>query len=451
MSASARSTAPSLLSLLCAAGLFAGCFEAPEQATGTRECRDMDGYGGVISYEGATLELPTGALNRTTRICIDLESAQPAGYRMATPHYRFEPLGLELNVPAKVSLQLPAGTSGGIGLYGSRTSAGGGFDRLSFAVDATLVQAPVSVLGTAFAGAPDAASACGPETCAGCCDAQGSCQTGGGNDACGSDGASCRGCPQGSVCSGGRCLSTHPSCSPQSCAGCCVLSGGLATCHPGTERNACGEGAEVCESCSGAESCRRRGPGSQGGTCAAEVDAGTGKCGPQSCAGCCMQTDFGPLCLPGISHSNCGSNGGRCQACALPTVCGPASTGTGGACITLPDAGTPCTALNCKGCCTVSPNGAHVCVPGTSPNACGTGGALCESCSGQEICAQAPGMPGGQCFSGSCGPHNCNGCCATTGTGVLCLQGTSSTQCGAGGSLCRSCPGGTLCQMGACL
>ena len=448
MSASARSRLLLLALLLSGPGLC-GCFEAPEQATGTRECRDLDGYGGEISYEGARLELPTGALQGTTRICIDLETAEPSGYRMVTPHYRFEPLGLPLNVPAKVTLTLPAGTPAGMGLYWSRTQAGGGYDRLATSEDGTQVSAPIALLGIGFGGAPDSATFCGPSNCAGCCDENGQCQAGDGRLSCGSDGISCRACPDDSSCTGGRCLSTHPACGPHNCNGCCVISGGQTTCHPGTERNACGAGGEICSGCEADERCEVRSQGSAGGVCTVASDAGTQSCGPQSCSGCCLLGSSGPLCLSGLAHSNCGSAGGHCASCTAGEACVAADTGTGGVCQAPGDGGVACNALNCAGCCAATSAGS-VCLSGLPPPNCGSNGAVCDTCSGNELCTPVPGGAGGQCFSGQCGPHNCSGCCANTSNGAICLNGVTNTNCGSGGGVCRACPGGTVCQSGAC-
>ncbi|MGO9836824.1 MAG: hypothetical protein ACLP1X_21735 [Polyangiaceae bacterium] len=45
-----------------------------------------------------------------------------------------------------------------------------------------------------------------------------------------------------------------------------------------------------------------------------------------------------------------------------------------------------------------------------------------------------------------CGTQNCAGCCDSTGT---CQPGTTQDACGAGGDICESCTGNTFCEQGA--
>jgi Stigma-specific protein, Stig1 len=88
---------------------------------------------------------------------------------------------------------------------------------------------------------------CGPTTCAtGCCDANGVCQPGTSNTACGGGGFPCRVCnTTRDVCAAGGC---EPLCGPATCPnGCCETS--TNTCLPGNIDAACGYGGEVCFQC----------------------------------------------------------------------------------------------------------------------------------------------------------------------------------------------------------
>lgn len=90
---------------------------------------------------------------------------------------------------------------------------------------------------------------CGPDTCAGCCDAQGKCQDGKAGAACGTGGAACQACKTGLTCSGGSCIDA--SCKA-TCAGCCTAAG----CQPGGAANACGAGGNACVSCGAGRTCK---------------------------------------------------------------------------------------------------------------------------------------------------------------------------------------------------
>jgi hypothetical protein len=46
-----------------------------------------------------------------------------------------------------------------------------------------------------------------------------------------------------------------------------------------------------------------------------------------------------------------------------------------------------------------------------------------------------------------CGPSNCTGCCDETGE---CLGGTAVFECGTGGAVCQTCAGNEVCAAGAC-
>jgi hypothetical protein len=120
----------------------------------------------------------------------------------------------------------------------------------------------------------------------------------------------------------------------------------------------------------------------------------------------------------------CGSN----QTCDVGFTCA-----TDGYCHPNADGGADagdgglCGVSTCSGCCQGS-----LCIPvAQQTNACGTGGAACQSCSGARTCQ------GGACVNG-CGPGNCfTGCCQDGG----CLPGTSNAACGSSGVACQPCGG----------
>lgn len=107
-----------------------------------------------------------------------------------------------------------------------------------------------------------------------------------------------------------------------------------------------------------------------------------------------------------------------------------------------PDTGlttvAPCTAASCPlGCCTSAG-----CQPGTSPTACGLGGAACEDCvvSNQLDCTNQA------CSFGGC--TGCAGCCDAVGA---CQTGDSPRACGKLGSPCANCASsGEACVSMAC-
>jgi hypothetical protein len=96
--------------------------------------------------------------------------------------------------------------------------------------------------------------------------------------------------------------------------------------------------------------------------------------------------------------------------------------------------GGDCT--GCAGCCQDGE-----CQSGTDAEACGSGGAACETCSGNATCT------GGSCTS-ACGPDNCSGCCDDLGD---CRTGATTDTCGAGGGRCAACSAGETCSGGACI
>jgi hypothetical protein len=80
--------------------------------------------GGVIRTPGgAAVEVPFGALDKTTQLTFSTTSiARPDGVAANAPIYRLEPAGLVFARPVKVTLPLPPGASGGA-LYLARSGA----------------------------------------------------------------------------------------------------------------------------------------------------------------------------------------------------------------------------------------------------------------------------------------------------------------------------------------
>lgn len=100
---------------------------------------------------------------------------------------------------------------------------------------------------------------CGPENCAGCCEADDACRTTASDTACGRAGNACAPCAGAKICERGRCIDS--TCKASCASGCCSETG----CQGGSTTDACGTGGNACSAC---------GPGQ---TCAAgvcSVDAG---------------------------------------------------------------------------------------------------------------------------------------------------------------------------------
>ena len=95
--------------------------------------------------------------------------------------------------------------------------------------------------------------ACGPATCAGCCDDAGACQPGTAESQCGAGGGACQACdPRYDVCNprgGGPDVTDvvcWAPCPLRECAGCCTLDG---ECVGGAADDACGGPQRVCQDC----------------------------------------------------------------------------------------------------------------------------------------------------------------------------------------------------------
>jgi hypothetical protein len=147
---------------------------------------------------------------------------------------------------------------------------------------------------------------CDFDTCPnGGCMPDGTCWTGGVDDAhCGGGRASVGGqlsidCGPGYVCDNSKDTSRPAcliACSPQNCQGCCA--GGV--CATGDDPTACGTNGNACATCT------------QGQSCLNGVCLTVAQCGPILCAGCCDND----VCLTGTDNAACGTGGGACLNCA---------------------------------------------------------------------------------------------------------------------------------------
>ena len=187
--------------------------------------------------------------------------------------------------------------------------------------------------------------------CFGCIDENGDCLSGDEQDACGEGGEDCEPCGEGTVCEDdGQCVEP-PSCSPDTCEGCCDAD---SICQDGEALEACGTGGAGCSACPTVASC-------VDGLCVLG-------CGADNCDGCC-NADGDCVAMP--SDAACGANGGACVDCtATGASCG------GGACVAV-----DCQAT-CTGCCA-----GDMCVDPVTAAQCGSGGGSCVACSGDQMCA----------------------------------------------------------------
>jgi hypothetical protein len=268
-------------------------------------------------------------------------------------------------------------------------------------------------LGGATGGQCTGTPACGPQNCAGCCNAAGQCVAGNDTTACGRLGQLCDSCGANEICvqSGANARTCQPqtTCSPDNCAGCCVGN----TCVGGTTPSACGVKGAACKTCGTTDTC------DSNGNC---IPAGD--CNAGNCAGCCV----GDICAVGSQPTACGAGGVQCQNCSNQN---PQRVCQSGSC-QLPACG-PATCPN--GCCS-----GNTCVVGTQDNACGaTGGGACTDCSASNQICQ-----GRQCVT-KCGPGNCAGCCRTNNT--CDVAGISNSSCGENGAACANCSAsGSFCN-----
>lgn len=200
------------------------------------------------------------------------------------------------------------------------------------------------------------------------------------------------------------------------------------------------------------------------GTCigkACLVTTADGKCA-SSCDGWCDGTCSGsciplgqPCTVQGVvvpDGQSCPSSDtflhvcdkGTCKVVPPDGACPlPSGTTYNGRSFLAP--GEPCSSGGvCRGgaCCNGCWTGTK-CVPGDTPEGCGTPGTLCQTCPA-GACFLGSGVvlsPGQACASGG----TCRGgaCCKGCWDGTQCLAGDAPPSCGTNGALCESCPGGT--------
>ncbi|HXN33009.1 MAG TPA: hypothetical protein VN894_14160, partial [Polyangiaceae bacterium] len=309
--------------------------------------------------------------------------------------------------------------------------------------------ADCSATGAQCAATPGAGGACAamaPSTCdstscpAGCCDANGVCQMGTTDVACGTFGSACENCTSfgpGRIGIGrGGPIPFQLRCTNQVCippppcnctTGCCDATG---ACQPGASDTECGTPYISCENCtlSGTQCSNQQ--------CGASLDAGV--CNAQSCpSGCC--DSFGQ-CQQGITSTACGNSGTNCQTCLASN-----QTCSNQQCVTPPDAGSQCGPMTCGGCCDALGN----CVQVFSDTVCGWGGKQCFNCAqlgGKCSAFGLPfmGPPPPNVFPGTCElpdgavpcAQSCDGCCDVSGA---CQPGFINAQCGETGNACQDC------------
>ncbi|MEW5739905.1 MAG: hypothetical protein AB1938_13315 [Myxococcota bacterium] len=297
-----------------------------------------------------------------------------------------------------------------------------------------------AMAGAACGGKPP----CGPANCTGCCDSAGACQTGFTTLACGVGGNVCQPCFANQVCSLGNCLGGTggaagggsgggggggatgggvgggggggatgggqggggSTCGPGTCDGCCTSAG---ACAGGRNISACGFAGAACVVCAGNESCEPVGTSSFGGRCASGSGGGGGT---------------------GGGAGGGGATGGGAGGGGVPTGGGTGGGSLGGG-AGGGGGGGSCNSTSCPtGCCQGS-----ACITNQSAAQCGTFGNVCTACLTGQTCV------GGQC-------RQCTGCISSLG---VCEFGTSDQACGRNGALCQMCvtPLQT-CQAGMC-
>lgn len=281
------------------------------------------------------------------------------------------------------------------------------------------------VLGVVLSVAPACGSLggaqCTASNCAGCCTADGRCDQGTLNSACGINAGLCTACGPADQCQGGMCrpiTGTQRDAGPNNnnTDGGNNATDGGGTCNSATCPNGCcgadgkcvdkalqgnlqcGANGASCAQCSGSFICNTQG----------------GFCQDTSCLTGCVQ---GGQCLSGTSTAACGSNGVACVGCASGQTC------TNGVCT---GGQTGCSPSNCpNGCCSST----GTCLVGTTFTNCGSGGNSCSVCASNQTCA--PTSTGGSCQGGTTGKTYGDACASSTecsgiGPGAVCKLSTSS-------------------------
>ncbi|MBE2248421.1 MAG: matrixin family metalloprotease [Myxococcus sp.] len=154
----------------------------------------------------------------------------------------------------------------------------------------------------------------------------------------------------------------------------------------------------------------------------------------------------GLSCVAGACRAPCNpSNPGTCPACLASGTSGVCACTTG----EVRSEGQPCSGSAPLGICRTGLRCASgtcrtPCTP-TAPVPCSTG-FVCSNVGGSNVC-----VPGGGAGAGgpglTCGPSNCNGCCASG----ICVSFPSDERCGVSGSECKLCPSTQTCNAGMCV
>lgn len=199
---------------------------------------------------------------------------------------------------------------------------------------------------------------CTKENCKGCCDINGVCLSGRDDSrACGTGAADCKACGFEEMCVNGACSTALTgTCTKTNCSGCCTRDG---KCESGREPNNCGTGGNICGQCTFPNV-----------ACLPNASKTAYACG--ACNGC-MDSNTSE-CFTGNDTGHCGIGGNKCQQCGTGSSC------FDGGCVAF-DAGAPCGAGTCDGCCQALPfGGPDICIAGGDKLACGKGGVQCRQC-----------------------------------------------------------------------
>jgi hypothetical protein len=157
---------------------------------------------------------------------------------------------------------------------------------------------------------------CSSTTCPnGCCDASGVCHDGRADGACGTGGQACSNCAQaGQACAPSGFCYNGPHCGPDTCAGCCAADG---ACRPGSGPANCGSFGALCENCTSQNLvCQAGACGVRGATCPAPYPG----CNPGVLTSPPTNgTSCRPSDLDAVQKACAGSGGGACMP-ALRTL-----------------------------------------------------------------------------------------------------------------------------------
>jgi hypothetical protein len=108
--------------------------------------------------------------------------------------------------------------------------------------------------------------------------------------------------------------------------------------------------------------------------------------------------------------------------------------------------GAVCGPASCNGCC----SSVGECVEGNLSRSCGSGGATCAVCAGNQTCELGACnlTSTGNNDSGTCGEESCAGCCQ--GSQCILVGNENDVACGTNGQACQGCSGGSQCIDGQC-